>query len=616
MAEIAGLVLGGIPLVISAIEHYRECFKVLGCWTKYTKEYRICFNRMKTFDLDFELLIDKLCGDLVGSEDEWTKLKANGANGAWNDVEAKLKERLLPKVYEAFVKTMGDIHTVMEDLKRELGVYDQTLQEQLTSRGLITNEASSPSESMAAITVSQVRTTVQRTRDRMYYEGQRAKFSLGAARRKELFDSIESYTTKLDSLLTKNDEVAKHWPMLAVPQGLSTLWRHAQNVFRLISLSWLCPCRATHLVDLRLYHRESPAVCFDVCFRSGQPQQGPQLSWRLLETTIEEVKEEVVTAATGRRKRPLASASVSITSSLANKPNKRARIASARSSVSFLVGTGHEQDHRAGPSRSATVTQTQPQPQPPIPLGTPPPSTIPDHIGNLCQAISQHSISTPCTGLLASRPDIDFRYKLNACSTAVHQDSETCSLQTLLCDPTKALNRKQRYAIALAIASSQNQLHSTSWLGQKWSSDDIYFRVVGGVPDVSRPYVRRNFPSTPPTTTATRGHRIDSFGSLGILLLELCFGTPLSKSPFRQKYKSPDGTPDFFMDLAAAQEWADSCMEGVEGETGEGYGDAVLWCLNKRTLTPREKLWRQDLHRAVILPIQSAYQAMTTTTSL
>jgi hypothetical protein len=167
----------------------------------------------------------------------------------------------------------------------------------------------------------------------------------------------------------------------------------------------------------------------------------------------------------------------------------------------------------------------------------------------------------------------------------------------------------------LAIASSQSQLHSTSWLGHRWSSDDIYFRVAGGVPDVGRPYVRRNFSSTPPNTTTTQGHRDDSFGSLGILLLELCFGTPLSKSPFRERYQSPDGTPDFVMDLAAAQAWADSHMEGVEGNTGQGYGDAVLWCLNKRTLTPREKMWRQDLHRAVILPIQKAYQAMTTTTT-
>ncbi|KAK6428384.1 hypothetical protein LTR95_015473, partial [Oleoguttula sp. CCFEE 5521] len=238
------------------------------------------------------------------------------------------------------------------------------------------------------------------------------------------------------------------------------------------------------------------------------------------------------------------------------------------SSVSFAVAPSF-----ASFSSTSTSTAT-----PNIPTAVQKQKQALKPIDSLCEAISKHVDNQPCSGVLAGQ-GVNEEYSLISPATNSGlpvQPETTTTLATLLADTSTTPNRSQRFSIALAIASSHLQLHSSSWLGHRWSGEDILFNVDKGSAILGQPHLRASFVEN--GASGLSSSRDETFATLGILLLELCFGTTLENSPFRNKYRAPDGQPSFIMDQVVAREWA----EGVEGEAGPEYADAVNWCLGPR----------------------------------
>src|SRR5450756_1943529 len=52
--EITGFVLAALPLMISALEHYRESAEVLESWWKIKREYQKCMRNLKYHKVSFE----------------------------------------------------------------------------------------------------------------------------------------------------------------------------------------------------------------------------------------------------------------------------------------------------------------------------------------------------------------------------------------------------------------------------------------------------------------------------------------------------------------------------------------------------------------------------------
>lgn len=84
-----------------------------------------------------------------------------------------------------------------------------------------------------------------------------------------------------------------------------------------------------------------------------------------------------------------------------------------------------------------------------------------------------------------------------------------------------SLLRQQQMCVVTTLAYSLLQLHSTPWLGERWSKKDILFPLVGmtsGEPAVvmEQPYLRpKSTPERIPEDCT------ESIFSLGVLLLEL-----------------------------------------------------------------------------------------------
>jgi hypothetical protein len=75
----------------------------------------------------------------------------------------------------------------------------------------------------------------------------------------------------------------------------------------------------------------------------------------------------------------------------------------------------------------------------------------------------------------------------------------------------------------------------------------------------------------PNEITSGGGAKTFNFYSLGILLLELCFGRRLEDHPQRQRLLSGSKEVNQAFDLMAALKW----LGGVGDEAGEDYASAV-----------------------------------------
>ena len=130
--EVVGLLLGAFPLLISALEHYRQGAEVLENWWKIKKEYKKCKNEIKVQELAFENNIERFLLPLVADDDDIAVLIAQPGGSSWKDpaLEAKLKERL-PRSYELFLATIEDIKLTIDGLKDELGVSRDAFQKEL-----------------------------------------------------------------------------------------------------------------------------------------------------------------------------------------------------------------------------------------------------------------------------------------------------------------------------------------------------------------------------------------------------------------------------------------------------------------------------------------------------
>lgn len=127
--EIAGLALGAFPLLISALEHYRESAEVLEDWWQIKKEYKKCKNEVKFHELAFETNVQRFLLPLIADDDEIANLIADPGSQIWKDPawEVKLKERL-PRSYDLFLDTIHDIQVTISRLRDELGVSRQAFQ--------------------------------------------------------------------------------------------------------------------------------------------------------------------------------------------------------------------------------------------------------------------------------------------------------------------------------------------------------------------------------------------------------------------------------------------------------------------------------------------------------
>lgn len=177
-------------------------------------------------------------------------------------------------------------------------------------------------------------------------------------------------------------------------------------------------------------------------------------------------------------------------------------------------------------------------------------------------------------------------------------DARTMTLEKLLKD-TKVLTRRKRYCLAPTLASSYLQLGSTPWLGSNLRKDNIIFLQSSPDPEstiVDHPYIQNHMSRT------ACSHTSPNVSTLGICLLELCFGTTLEATHFRKQLPPGDTTTAPILDYAAAIQWSKLVGE----EAGSEFAEAIDWCLHAKESS--DGSWRKELWQYVIVPLDACHK--------
>lgn len=122
MAEIAGLVLGAVPLVISALEHYEhitEPAKAFFQWKgQLSQMIRKLYMEHTLFEMNLELLLRRTV-----TNDDLLEMVADPQNELWKSKElvADLK-RDLGKAYNPSMDTVTEMASIMIAIAANLNI--------------------------------------------------------------------------------------------------------------------------------------------------------------------------------------------------------------------------------------------------------------------------------------------------------------------------------------------------------------------------------------------------------------------------------------------------------------------------------------------------------------
>jgi hypothetical protein len=576
--EVAGIVLGAFPLLISGIEHWRDVAKVGGFYWRIRKEYTKCQRDVQFHEIIYKNNLKELLLPLLHDANEVAKLIADPGGQRWSDVV--LQKRLecrLNESYQSYLNTMAEMNEIAEELKKELCFDEKNVQDKLSAPETKRRSASRSPSPQQPVRPSKLSVT----KGRLDYEFFRIKFSIGEKIRDELFDQLKECNERLEKLLNSSDRVSalqdatpKHTKKTSeLESTFKKISKKSTLLFQALQKAWQCSCQQYHFANLRLEHRALTEVCFKIILMFVAPSGHESMHWNWKEIHCGHMPGC-----------PSAQSSVKVATSLPlhHRP------------VALHTSAGAPSAPASNRKKVGFV--------PPIP-------NIPkiqvdafiDHNIQLCQRLGNPECEV-CMGIIGHDDENFHLHPINQQKQKLQNDSITLD-HVLSRDFENPLSRRQRYQVALLVASSVAQLQTTPWLRRGLCKEDIIFFPSKKGSDTlpyGEPFIRQGFSDNHGCLVSTDNSTDDcNFYSLGILLLELCFGCRLEDHALRKKQPlTADAATKHAFDVMAGLKWSRS----VSDEGGEDYATAVKWCFTG--VTDREKDWRGEIVRNVVQPLE------------
>ncbi len=252
-------------------------------------------------------------------------------------------------------------------------------------------------------------------------------------------------------------------------------WQHAKNIYGLLKEAWCCDCLSSHHANLHLQYRASPEVELEVDFVFSQDstlnEKGP---WNYRRTQIKRIDSNVQPNLTTSIVVPVPAHPNKAVHNLALRPSLKTSSSMSKKGVKWEAPSLSERAHSdSAPSRHTTG------------------------IMDMCRIFAAESGCTTYGCLMGT----DCQYSMHPLMGQTPQRSKVegvVSLERLLGKgSTIRLSRRERYAIALTIASSHLQLHDSPWLGPQWSKKDVLFDRKNDTLVDNKPYISCSFCSKP-----------------------------------------------------------------------------------------------------------------------
>ncbi|OCL00859.1 uncharacterized protein K441DRAFT_599828 [Cenococcum geophilum 1.58] len=535
--EIAGLVLGAIPLVISALEHYEDLIDPAKVFVKFQGELgraiRELRNQHTLFEQSMEVLLQPITTDR-----ELSEMIDNTNSELWQDpaIEQELRSNL-GKAYPSYMRTVNDIQKIMIGIAIKLDNFHGV--ENLNQDGL---EAIISQHAAAKVDGKLQKFEISK----------RVKFTMKKKRIKESLEELQRCIEMLDKFQVKADKIAaadelyKSDGRFRVTLPVDTIRENAKKLYNVLSKTW-CSTHSSHSAGLLLEQR-----------LIKKPKRGGP-GWQRKRLPVDHCD-------TNRF-------SLSLLQSPASTSKKwlDVEIRLVESAAREQSGSAVQVRISAPPSSSVTTTLA------PLPYHNPSQLQI---VTNLCSILQ--SPCYPCIGFCLDN-DGHLRGAYNAQRSVAYVDE--VSLEDILKKNPGTFSQQERYNLSITLTSSLLQLSNTPWLQETWNKTDIIFlRAKDECPlsriavDVKHPYLTREHKQT--TTFVRRGSGEPKDSSkvvaLGIMLLEICYGLPIEEL-LRPEDLGPNNRPTEISYLQAARRWLMG-KEG-DGEFSFAFVKAIWYCL-------------------------------------
>ncbi|KAH7073645.1 hypothetical protein BKA63DRAFT_37766 [Paraphoma chrysanthemicola] len=559
--EVAGLVLGSIPLILAGLQFYAEGISITRRYGKYKEEISSLLTELRT---ENTLYINSINMLLIGvvPQDEMVIFLTDPKGSQWKDprFDRKLRKRL-DTSYESYLETVSQLMATVEKFRDRLRL-DSSGKPQFSDSNKF----------------------------KEHYK--RLKFSLSKADYKDLMDRLRQANQSLYRMTVQTSHLAKH-------QASANTWHQdlpkyqiikdrAESFHAAISKGWKCTCRADHSISLRLEPRTDDVASddedeedsmrdpfhiilqYDHCHTPGASLAKP---W-----TWEEADVRV-------RYDPQAKDQ---TSGLATQPSKGVKFAKA--AIPKAVKAALDPQANLKPIQDlCSAIQSLRKPQ-----------------RDVCFSLLANEIAKQKYGVLLITPTKELPVDTDRWSIS--------SLRTVLQDPQFA--QRDRLQLAVTLASSVLQLHETPWLEANWGKDSIHFVNRPGTTSYDQPFVsKRITQSTISPTSSLPSQRSciirnQTLYALGIALIELYY-----RKPMAELHKDSDGlqnTGNELQDLVTEFNTAIRLADELLSEAGAKYSDAVRRCIrcdfDQRASNLQDPKFQRAVYQGVVAQLQENYE--------
>ena len=250
--EIAGVVLGGLPLLISALEYYGKVKKYgMALWRfrdTYLRETAAIGHCQTIFQLHLQELLQPLLVVEIVDTQQYEELLSRPGGSEWKDagVEESLASRLAG-TYEQYLTTLQSLQYIIVRLAQKAKTQNPKFKLWLESE--LQQKAAAH------------RTLVQRANDmcgKIALQPSFLKQVATSSSREELLAEVESSIKKLQDHLASASRVitaSKDPPAFSkvpVPKMLHSFWSTAGRIYRMMQRCFPCRCASNHCARLWL----------------------------------------------------------------------------------------------------------------------------------------------------------------------------------------------------------------------------------------------------------------------------------------------------------------------------------------------------------------------------
>lgn len=559
--EVVGVVLGSIPLIISALEHYRDGVSTIQRWRRYERERQSLVRSLKTERVKLHNICEKLLVGLVSPSQVQAMIESPFGT-LWQEdvVKRKIRARLGDSI-EVFESNIEEMRDAMYEMMQRLG---------------LEQGAQSPGKSKSFISK----------------EFQRAAFAISRSSYEDILSKMRNCTSDLEALTNQTVSLEPERQESSQVRLLTLLRDLSIGLYNALKHSLSCATCSVHTLNLELCTRPSDIMygesessilkhlCMNLAFTypSNSSNESSGKRWEELrfeplpavpEPALMPQPDKKQERAVGPERPKIksvkfssfmssASSTASSTTTLTSRPSSTTTLNSVITITKALSDTNID------------TTKNH------IPLSAP--------ILDLCSKVraSQKRQQTDSYGFITDGSvqavDAKRRYQVYPLELEDGEESHlwsAISLSDVLRRSKSAppLGYGDKLRLAVVIATSVLQLYQTPWLPHALTADDIFFIQKRYNHVYESAFIMRRLPEQHSGYTSLSKPRDPTLLSLGFLLIELLLGQTIIT------HKNPEELSNSILDLEETYIAAQNFLPQIRNES-LNYFSAVHRCLD------------------------------------